>query len=505
MESTKFIFLFAFSYFRAFVIIFLVTIYKKNDIPGYMKIAFLHYHLKTGGVTTVLKQQLGALSDRWQTLVLTGQLPETSFSARIIHIPELAYSSQYKGQFDPENVAQKILEALHTGFNGPCDVLHVHNPTLAKNDHFQKILKSLQTKGVVLLLQIHDFAEDGRPRAYFTEAYPADCHYSVINGRDYRILLKAGLKPKGLHLLANMVAPPRKTPPPDALPKPMTLYPVRAIRRKNIGEAILLSLFFQDERFLSITLPPNSAADIKSYQNWKAFVKDRNLTVEFDRSLNHDFETSVMSAGSLITTSITEGFGFSYLEPWLFGKMLWGRKLPDICHDFEKKGIQLQHLYDRLLVPVDWFGLHRFRTKWVQCLRDTCRLFNHRVDDMLIQQAFDLCTQDGNIDFGLLDEAFQKKVIDELIGDRKKSEALMQLNPFLTNPGDVPDKTNLIRHNREAIEQNYNQKQYGQILRETYGRVANTSVTQRIDKRVLISAFLNLERFSLLKWRDYME
>ena len=476
----------------------------KNDIPGYMKIAFIHYHLKTGGVTTVIKQQLGAIPDRRQTLVLTGLPPETSFPARISHIPELAYSSQYRGRFDPDDVAQAILEAIHTRFNGPCDLLHVHNPTLAKNNQFIKILKSLQEKGVNLLLQIHDFAEDGRPQAYFTEAYPADCHYSVINGRDYDILLKAGLKPKGLHLLANTVAHHRMTPPPVALQNPMTLYPVRAIRRKNIGEAILLSLFFKAETTLSITLPPNSAADIKSYKNWKAFVKDRNLKVEFDRGLNNDFETNVMSADSLITTSITEGFGFSYLEPWLFGKLLWGRRLPEICQDFEKKGIDLQHLYDRLLVPVDWFGLDRFRTKWTHCVRDACRLLNHGVDDALIQQAFDSCTKDGNIDFGLLDEESQKKVIVDLIGSRKKSEVLIQLNSFLANPGCVSDKNSLIRFNREAIERNYNQKQYGQILRETYERVANTSVKQRIDKRVLVSAFLDLKRFSLLQWSEYV-
>ena len=117
MESTKFLFLFVFFSFLAFGIKFLVTIYTKNDIPGFMKIAFLHYHLKTGGVTTVLKQQLGALSDRLQTLVLTGHSPETSFQARIIHIPELAYSSQYNGPLDPDDVAQGILEVIHTRFN----------------------------------------------------------------------------------------------------------------------------------------------------------------------------------------------------------------------------------------------------------------------------------------------------------------------------------------------------------------------------------------------------
>ena len=78
----------------------------------------------------------------------------------------------------------------------------------------------------------------------------------------------------------------------------------------------------------------------------------------------------------------------------------------------------------------------------------------------------------------------------------------MQLNSFLANPGCVSDKNSLIRYNREAIERNYNQKQYGQILRETYGRVANTSVKQRIDKRVLVSAFLDLKKFSLLQWSN---
>ena len=159
-----------------------------------MKIAFIHYHLKTGGVTTVLKQQLHAVSSQWETLVLTGLPPETPFPARIVHIPELGYSSEYRHEIDPDDVAQTILKAIERIFEDSCDVLHVHNPTLAKNRHFIKILKALQKRGANLLLQIHDFAEDGRPHAYFAEDYPADCHYGVINGRDYELLLNAGLK-----------------------------------------------------------------------------------------------------------------------------------------------------------------------------------------------------------------------------------------------------------------------------------------------------------------------
>ncbi len=468
-----------------------------------MRIAFIHYHLKTGGVTTVLKQQLDALSDDWQTLVLTGDLPQAPFPAPVVCIPELAYTSQETGRFDPDDVARAILEAIHSSFKGPCDILHVHNPTLAKNHQFLKIIKALQKKGVNLLLQIHDFAEDGRPRAYFGETYPADCHYSVINRRDYRILRNAGLKSGGLHLLANTVIQPRLTAPRKRGSEPLILYPVRAIRRKNIGEAILWSLFFKDGERLSVTLPPNSAADIRSYKGWKAFAKDLDLRVEFDRGLTVDFETNVASADSVVTTSITEGFGFSYLEPWIYGKLLWGRRLPDICDDFEEKGVRLNHLYTRLLVPVDWIDVHRFQARWTRCVHDVSGLFNHRIDDNRIRTAFEACTQNGTIDFGLLDEGSQQKVIADLSASPKKIGMLAQLNPFLIDPADVSDRADLIQHNRDAVARNYNPKCYGQTLREVYAKAANSPVRQKIDKKSLISAFLDLEKFSLLKWGDF--
>ena len=111
-----------------------------------MKIAFLHYHLKTGGVTTVLKQQLNAVGKQCETLVLAGSLPQGPFPADVALIPELAYSSEYKKPFEPETVATKIAKTIREKFNGPCDVLHVHNPTLAKNIQFLDILNALQKR-----------------------------------------------------------------------------------------------------------------------------------------------------------------------------------------------------------------------------------------------------------------------------------------------------------------------------------------------------------------------
>jgi hypothetical protein len=469
-----------------------------------MKIAFIHYHLKTGGVTTVLKQQLTAISRQADTLVMAGDSSAVPLTADVVTIPELGYTSESNSVFNPTDVARTVIDTIHSKFNGPCDVLHIHNPTLAKNRQFIKIIKFLQREDVNLLLQIHDFAEDGRPLAYFAEDYPADCHYGVINRRDYQILLKSGLRPDGLHLMENTVSAPRIAPKPEA-EDPMALYPIRAIRRKNIGEAVLLSRLMEQGQSVVITLPPNSPADMKSYQGWKNFVREHDLNVSFDQGLSHDFATLVSSAGLLLTTSITEGFGFSFIEPWLFGKLLWGRKLADICRDFESKGILLDHLYEGLYVPLDWIGLHQFRDKWSASVLKACRLFNVSIENADVRLAFDAVTGDGIIDFGLLDESAQKEVLLQVISSRRNTQRLVAVNPFLANPATVADKDGLIKNNRQAILREYNPAVYGKKLIEVYRKVSTTRIRQKIDKTVLASSFLNLKKFSLLKWSDYVE
>ena len=469
-----------------------------------MKVAYMHYHLKTGGVTTVLKQQIEALAGQTEQLVITGHPPATPLDADTIHIPELGYSNDYKGDIDPVLAARKIMKAIGSKFNGFCDILHVHNPTLAKNRHFLTILKQLQQAGLNLFLQIHDFAEDGRPLAYFTDSYPADCHYGVINRRDYHILLNSGLKPDGLHLMENTVT----VPPPSISPKPeieghLVLYPIRAIRRKNIGEAILLSLFLKPEQAVAITLPPNSPADIHSYRAWKNFVRDQDLNVAFDQGLSQDFESLVLSAGSLVSTSITEGFGFSFLEPWLFGKLLWGRKLVDICRDFEGNGLRLDHLYAGLSAPIDWIGLRRFRNRWHECVRKAAKQFNLSIGSDRLRDAFDYITSDAVIDFGLLDESSQKRVILKTKSFGRNFARLIRINPFLAVPGKVQDQDELIANNQQAILRNYRPDMYRNKLLDVYRKVSTTPIEQNIDKNFLVASFLNLENFSLLKWSDY--
>jgi glycosyltransferase involved in cell wall biosynthesis len=465
-----------------------------------MKIAFIHYHLRTGGVTTVLRQQVEALLDTCEVLVLTGAPPESAFPCETVHISGLGYDSQDQNRSDPEDIAASITKAIDLKWKSGCDLVHVHNPTLAKNSDFLKILKALQNKKIKLFLQIHDFAEDGRPSVYFSEdEYIQDSHYGVINSRDYNILLQSGLKEKGLHKIFNTITPFNPSTKVTTT-KNLVLYPIRALRRKNIGEAILVSLFFKNNETLAITLPPNSPADLKSHGEWKMFVEEKNLNVIFEAGLSNDFPELVMSARFLITTSITEGFGFSFLEPWTANKILWGRKLPEICNDFEKKGILLGHLYTRLCVPVEWLGKEKLFMTWRTCIGKACSMFAVIIDETKIKNAFEKLTSKQTIDFGLLDETFQKTVISCVLSHKSNRDRLISLNPFLLNPGNVSDKETLIKNNMNAVLLNYNKTKYKKNLVDIYSRVIKDNVCHKIDKKVLLSKYLTLEDFSLLKW-----
>ena len=117
-----------------------------------MRIAFIHYHLKTGGVTTVLRQQVEAVRSTCDVLVLTGAPPESSFPCHVVHIPGLGYDGPDPDRLAPEDVAASIIKAINQEWKGGCDLVHVHNPTLAKNRNFLKILKALQNGKIKLFL-----------------------------------------------------------------------------------------------------------------------------------------------------------------------------------------------------------------------------------------------------------------------------------------------------------------------------------------------------------------
>jgi hypothetical protein len=156
-------------------------------------------------------------------------------------------------------------------------------------------------------------------------------------------------------------------------------------------------------------------------------------------------------------------------------------------------------------VPLDWISLRRFNRRWTACALNAGTLFNLSTNMALVLNAFDSITKNGVIDFGLLDEAAQKEVIVRLISSKKAAEKLIQINPFLANPGIVSDKNERINTNKRIIQECYNPAINRHRMLGLYKKVVTTPVKQSIDKTALATAFLDLEKFSLLKWSDYVQ
>lgn len=467
-----------------------------------MKIAFLHYHLNPGGVTTVLRHQVSALDGYAECIVLSGAPPPSSFPCPVYHIPGIGYDGSEAAAAPPEKTAADIKTALQDHFGGPCDLLHIHNPILAKNHLFLDILKSLQQSGLTLFLQVHDFAEDGRPGAFFREVdYPANCHYGVINLRDYHILIDAGLVPEGVHYLPNCVVPFDSTQ--VYRTEPYGLYPVRAIRRKNIGEALLLSLFLPEDNAIYITQPPNSPVDFPSYNHWKSYVQAHHFPVFFEMGTQRHFVELVAAAQWVLTTSITEGFGFTFLEPWTAGKLLKGRILPEICKDFLNNGIQLSHLYASIQIPKNWIGIKRIVDRFHACLAANQQAYGDIWPDEWMEDCLHSLQQSETIDFGMLDERFQTTIIDHVRLNPAKRNDMVQLNPVLRTMFTMENVSEIIARNRDRVVSLYHPDRYRERLTEIYTHIDKNPVQQRIDRKMLLAGFLKFDNFSLLKWSVY--
>jgi glycosyltransferase involved in cell wall biosynthesis len=462
-----------------------------------MRVVFVHHHLRTGGVSRVIAQQIRSLGDDVQVLVVLGEPPPQNPPFPFSVVSQIAYDRDRKTRVRPKIIADEIMKRVKSHWKGEADLFHFHNPTLGKNRELISAIKMLQYSGQRLLLQIHDFAEDGRPLNYCEEQYPADCHYAVLNKRDYRILLRSGLKPEGLHLLPNPVVPPTGEVP-QKKRKEFVLYPVRAIRRKNIGEAVFLSLFLRDNERVGVTLEPTASVDCKSYDDWRIFVKEKKLNVRFGLGIESSFEEVLGLTRCMITTSIKEGFGYCFLEPWTCRRMLFGRLIKDICSDFTGNGIDLGHLYERIAVPLSCIDADGFFSIWKRCYKE--RLLKYGLDASAseIEKGLQSLAPDGSIDFGLLSERYQREALIELLKNRKVRKKILDLNPFLIGFSSITGTGDIILRNRSVVEERYSLENCKMRLLDIYGKVTGSEVSHSIDKRVVLEAFNTPDKSHLL-------
>lgn len=457
-----------------------------------MKVALVHHHLRPGGVTRVLANQAAALRDRAQVVILSGEEPDRPPPAPWVLVPALAYAQDLRERTPPEEVARQLRQAAHA------DLYHFHNPTLGKNPDLPAIIDHLRSAGEHVLLQVHDFAEDGRPGLYPGAGYPADCHYAVINRRDRGLLQQAGLLPAGVHHLPNPVQP-LAAGPGARHERQLILYPVRAIRRKNLGEALLLTLFFPDGCSLGITRDPTDPLDLLPFRAWQDIAAAERLPVRFGLGEGRNLEQLFAETRAVLTTSVQESFGMTFLEPWTAGIEVQGRLLPETCADFTAEGVRLDHLYTGLRVPVALLDADAFRSRWLACYRRRLACYGLEPDVGEGEAFLDDLLAPGSLDFRLLGEDLQSRVLLEAVAGRRARRRLLELNPFLDTLFRVPLPEQTTQSNREAVESGYSLQRAGARLWDAYQSVLDTPVRHAIDPRVLARAFNSPDKILLLQ------
>jgi glycosyltransferase involved in cell wall biosynthesis len=437
-----------------------------------------------------------------EVLLITGEDAPGDINFPSLRVDNLDYDKPEDREGVPADCREKaagaladgILAAIESHWGGEADIIHVHNPLIQKNALLIPALKILSARGSRLLLQNHDLAEDFRPDVYagHTE-YPENCHYAVINSRDHSYLRRSGLKPEGLHLIPNEVEALNARP---GLPRTRYLYPVRAIRRKNIGEALLLSLYIPKGRTVAITLPP-AEKDNLLYRRWVDFAAGLELPVEFGLGVEHSLEELLGTAVCALSTSIKEGFGFSFLEPWTAGRSLIGRRIDYVCKDFENAGVSYDSLYSEIKIPSEYVSPGMLRNKMETAIHKVYRAFGLEVPaHMMRMMTEDLFSQE-TLDFGRLDEEFQESIIRTIQHNRTAYQDVAALNPFLGSLADREENGAVIETNRKLILENYGRERMSKILTDTYQAVMDP-VAHKISKPVLLDLYLNPLRFSLV-------
>ena len=520
-------------------------------------LAIVHYHFNRGGVTQVVWNQLRGLdataaggdeqaSGRLQVAIIFGgrreglrdeQLAQLKNIDVSLHpVPTLDYDAVQQETNDVRSdtaLAGELRNVLtERGFAPGETLLHVHNHSLGKNVSFPGALHLLAEEGFHLLLQVHDFAEDLRPANYrlltggvaegndpSATIYPQapQIHYAVLNDRDYSILKSAQIVAERLHHLPNPVGELGEMPTKadareqlqqgfDVSPQSRyVVYPVRGIRRKNVGELLLWSALAQGDVTFGLTLPPLNPVERVSYDHWVQLAKELQLPCLFETGASGglEFKENLAAADAVITTSIAEGFGMVFLETWLAGRPLIGRDLPEITVDFRESGIRFDALYSTMNVPIELVGQDAIRES-LQSAYAT--LLNQYGKKNTPGDGVDALLEGEVIDFAMLDSHLQTLVIRKASDDAATRNKLLEINPKIRSALQFEAGTETIEANASIVRYVYSLAECGLRLRNLYQKVMSSAPAAELQPppagSEILNSFLDVQRLCPIRFEE---
>ncbi|MDB4284438.1 hypothetical protein N9888_02225 [Akkermansiaceae bacterium] len=436
-----------------------------------MKIALIHYHLRAGGVTRVIESQARVLEGMGHEVFIPQGLPLLDYCRKT-----KARAMDLLAEIDYE-----ILEKV--------DLWIIHNPVLGKNVLFPDLIEALARRGERLLLQCHDFAEDGRPSNYEIlrdrgNLYPLaeHIHYAFINERDRRLLIEAGVPEERCHALPNALNP--ITIKPGESEGTLVFYPVRGIRRKNLGELCLWAAHAPKGVRFAIARAPENPEWMAVHNDWRRFAEEMDLPIEFDVvDSPDDFKSWLERASHIATTSVAEGFGLTFMEPHLINKPLIGRDLPDITADFKKQGLSLGLTYEKISVPLELLNQNALRRDFAMSLEKTFLAYGKSPD---VELAWEKFISKGEVDFGNLPEKHQREFIQKRHLPELHRWLIEALKTRKAQPQDIS------HWSLEAY-----QKRISKVIQQI--SESEISPVNHLDKERVLKSFLHPDRFHFLR------
>jgi len=314
-------------------------------LDSIMRVAIVHYHLQPGGVTQVIRSQSRLLArEGIPHVVLAESGDGDGLPAR--WLAGLGYTDD-AGDDDEDSLFHRMTAAATDELGAAPDIWHFHNPSLGKNRLMPGLIHRLARENHRLLLQIHDLAEDGREENFRRIPHPAGLHpdgprifRAFLNQRDLDIFTHAGLERGRAFLLPNSCDGVYRIAESKPSPPALVFYPVRGIRRKNLGEILLLAALSPEGTRYAISRAPLDPRWLPVHDAWRAFAIAHRLAVGFDVSGRiapmpggrNDFQSWIARSTHLVTTSVAEGYGMVFLEAEQWRKPLIGRALPHLPH-----------------------------------------------------------------------------------------------------------------------------------------------------------------------------
>jgi len=343
-----------------------------------VQLIVFHYHLLPGGVTDVILHSIQAVtahrSDISSVRLVCGReentetvvagLDEIGVPVELDILSELDYTPTA----EPTEVAMERaahLESMLLARYGTDDAFWwIHNFHVGKNPAFTLALCRIAGTQAVprMLLHIHDFPECARYEnlAYLTRItgespYPAGpaVRYAVINARDHALMTGTEIANEHVHLLVNPL--PHAADPDGARPdrstlvsaftrfaadngqtfdpdRPLLLYPIRTIRRKNVLEMALLARLAGSANLI-VTLPGLSDAE-RPYSDLiaEAFGSGAAQGIWGIGRREHEYgltyQEMAHGADAIVSSSIQEGFGLLFVNALRWRVPLFARHLP---------------------------------------------------------------------------------------------------------------------------------------------------------------------------------